>query len=759
MYIPTVVIQENERKTICLSPYFKPNVPVRFKGYKNVIPTYEYQTQQLTLTPKRDWVGLENIVVVTPREKGIITVRITRRIEVEFKYITSEKVKNVYVAGEFNNWNPKATPMVGPDEYGEYKVSIELAPGRYQYKFVVDGKWIRDPANPLINPDGFGGFNSVIQVGAERTPVLMGIYRHVSARTYKFGILFSGGTLDRNSVSVIMDDTILKTWKAKGNKIEITVKDLSKGVHKFKVNAANKDHIYAKELVFEEMVDVTPTFDWHDAVVYFAMTDRFCNGDPTNDYPLEDPELDPKANYQGGDFQGIINKIKEGYFSKLGINTIWISPVNAGPDSAHRDALPPHRKFSNYHGYWPCEPYKVEKRFGNMDKLKELVRVAHAHGIKIMLDLVLNHVHEKHPFYRKHPDWFLPLYTPDGRKNIRLFDEFPLTTWFDEFLPSFDFSNKEPRDTVIENAIWWIKETDADAARLDAVKHMPHIFWREFRSRLRDEVEAHKGIRFYLVGETISDREKIAEYVNPGELDGQFDYPLYWVIRDVFAFNTAGFDKLERALESSENIYGSWAIMAQFLGSHDFARFMFYADTGAISSKSAWTAEDEKEIGWKNPPEVKNPNSYKKLRLAFTFLMTINGAPLIFYGDEFGMTGAGDPDNRRFMRFGEQLSEQEKETLAYVSKLLQIRRNCTALRRGAREPLLVNKDVYAYRKVYFDSCAIVVLNKASESKTISIPVEGKLWKDAMSSKLLEAKNGKISVPIEPLKGKIYILQN
>jgi len=142
----TVVIHENERKTICLAPYFKPEVSVRFKGYKNVIPSYNRQTQQLTLTPKRDWVGLENIVVIAHEQRGIITVRIKRRIDVEFRYITSEKVENVYLAGEFNSWNPTATPMVGPDEYGEYKVSVKLSPGRYQYKFVVDGNWLQDTA-------------------------------------------------------------------------------------------------------------------------------------------------------------------------------------------------------------------------------------------------------------------------------------------------------------------------------------------------------------------------------------------------------------------------------------------------------------------------------------------------------------------------------------------------------------------------------------------------------------------------------------
>jgi len=114
------------------------------------------------------------------------------------------------------------------------------------------------------------------------------------------------------------------------------------------------------------------------------------------------------------------------------------------------------------------------------------------------------------------------------------------------------------------------------------------------------------------------------------------------------------------------------------------------------------------------------------------------------------------------MRFGDQLSTQEKETLTYVSKLLKVRTDCPALRKGAREPMLVDENLYAYYKVYFDSRAIVVLNKSSESKSVSIPLhsvlqtEGELWQDAMSGEFLNATDGQLSVSLEPFQGKIYI---
>ena len=111
-----------------------------------------------------------------------------------------------------------------------------------------------------------------------------------------------------------------------------------------------------------------------------------------------------------------------------------------------------------------------------MAKLKELVSTAHKKGIKVLLDFVSHHVHEDHPWFKEHPDWFGTLDLPDGRKNLRLFDEYRLTTWFEPYIPSFDFTkSKAAIDAVSDNAIWWLEQTGADGYRHDAVKHVPNL--------------------------------------------------------------------------------------------------------------------------------------------------------------------------------------------------------------------------------------------------------------------------------------------
>ncbi|MCS7227490.1 MAG: alpha-amylase family glycosyl hydrolase, partial [Endomicrobia bacterium] len=468
-----------------------------------------------------------------------------------------------------------------------------------------------------------------------------------------------------------------------------------------------------------------------------------CNGNKTNDNPVNDPEVADIANYLGGDFAGIIKKIEEGYFQKLGVNTLWISPVVKNPDKAYRDALPPHRKFTGYHGYWPVSLTEVEPRFGTMQDLQRLVQVTHQHGLKVIFDMVLNHVHEENPLYKEKPYWFGQLLLPDGRKNIRLFDERPIDTWFDEFLPSFDYEkNPDAVDFMVDNCIWWIKQTNCDGFRLDAVKHIPHKFWYKLRLKLRQEVEFVNNKKFYLVGETISSREKIMEYINPYELDGQFDFPLYWAIRDVFGYNSAGFTKLEKERMRSEKIFGvSYAIMSVFLGNHDFARFISYAD-GDIKPTT-----NEKELAWTAPPKVENKDSYKKAQLAFVFVLTQSAIPLIYYGDEIGLAGAGDPDNRRMMKF-ENLTKDERKLLEFVSHLLKLRKEHPALRYGIHHTIYVSDEIYVYIKKYFDDEVIVVLNKSKQKQKIEfeipewIVIKSRIFKDKTSSKKIELSNGR-----------------
>ena len=141
----------------------------------------------------------------------------------------------------------------------------------------------------------------------------------------------------------------------------------------------------------------------------------------------------------------------------------------------------PHRKYSGYHGYWPVSCTKIDSRFGNSQTLKKLVREAHKKEIKVLLDFVSNHVHENNPIIKKHPQWATDLILEDGTENIRIWDEQRLTTWFDRFLPTIDYSISEAVEMMTDSALFMLSEYKLDGFRHDATKHIPKVFGEHLR--------------------------------------------------------------------------------------------------------------------------------------------------------------------------------------------------------------------------------------------------------------------------------------
>ena len=219
------------------------------------------------------------------------------------------------------------------------------------------------------------------------------------------------------------------------------------------------------------------------------MVDRFLDGNESNTVKIKTNELHDLANWHGGDLAGIIQKLEEGYFTDLGINSLWISPVNRQPDSAYVEWIEPHEKFSGYHGYWPIAAREIDPRFGTEDELKKVVELAHSQNLKVILDFVSNHVHEDHHYFKDHRDWFGSMTLPNGDLNIRNWsEETRLTSWFDDFIPSFDYpSAPEAIDQVVDDAIWWLETFDLDGFRQDAVKHVPHTFWKAFKAEMKNK--------------------------------------------------------------------------------------------------------------------------------------------------------------------------------------------------------------------------------------------------------------------------------
>ncbi|NUP04663.1 MAG: hypothetical protein HOW73_01225 [Polyangiaceae bacterium] len=447
-------------------------------------------------------------------------------------------------------------------------------------------------------------------------------------------------------------------------------------------------------------------FDWRSAVLYFVFVDRFRNGDPSNDDPI--PGVEPPANYQGGDYAGLLEMIETGYFDDLGVNALWLTvpadnPNSPGPGADGHD-------YSAYHGYWPSNLEAVEEHFGDMALLKQVVDAAHEHDIKVLFDYAMNHVHLENPLFTEQPGWFWSLdfdgkycvcgdgCSWDGYEGRRC--------WFRDYLPDWNFQNPEARAASIDNALWWIQETGIDGFRLDAIKHIETVWVEELRQRVNEQVD-QTDARFYMVGETFEtgNRDIIRQYVGENLLDGQFDFPLRGAIVEHVLRRGGTMYDLDNFLATNDAYYPG--IMSTFLGNHDIARVI---QTALDSPWGTW--DNGGDSNWNNPPSLPtNRAPFERLALGFTFLMTTKGIPLIYYGDEIGMAGSGDPDNRRFMTWSG-LDPDQEWLRDQVKTLGRIRKENPALYRGTRTTVYVSNDVYVYRMTDGPDVVYVALNRS-----------------------------------------------
>ncbi len=729
-----------------------------------------YAEGLLVLAPQKNYEGLESIPFSLMGTYYHIPVIVEDVQKINFRFNPPKEKNDIFLFGSFNNWNRANLKMTDDDRNGTYEIQVALEPGRYEYKFFVNGEELVDPANPEQLPNGFGGFNSILNVEEKHKGSFylhnIDMNNEDELTNLKF-YLEADSDIDSfsaGSVFAYLNNSLIENESISVHQRYITVqinkKDLaSKNI--FRIAVSCNGHTSNMQTIFIQ--DAKPEnndshFLWQDAIIYSLMIDRFNDGDKSNSIPVQHPMLTAKANYLGGDLQGIINKINEGYFSTLGVNTLWISPVIDNTDSAYQEYPEPHRYYTGYHGYWPVHPTKVEERFGDIELLKKLINTAHSKNIKVLLDYVANHIHIEHPFWKEHRDWFGKLDLPDGRKNLRLWDEQRLTTWFEPYMPSFDFEGSdEALNVMTDNAVWWIKETGADGFRHDAVKHIPNEFWRMLTKKIKKECSGTGKEYVYQVGETFGSYELVSSYVNNGQLDAQFNFNLYDTALPVFIDSTASFKSLDEQMKKTFSVYGVNHLMGNIMDSHDKVRFMSFADKD-IALADAMNAG---EIGWTNPPEVNNNSSYEKLKVKMTYLQTIPGIPVIYYGDEFGMTGAADPDNRRMMRFEKQLSEIEKQTLNDISSIVNLRKKHTALRYGDFYTLAADKNIYAYLRSDMNERIVTILNKGSEEIQIELKLPS-VYKiisltDLLTGDKFKIENDKLVLNVKPYG--YYILKN
>jgi cyclomaltodextrinase len=637
--------------------------------------------------------------------------------------VAAPGASDVFLFGSFNGWSRTSLPMDTKDD-GSFTRTLSLSPGSYQFKYLIDDQEQEAPPNVDRVSNGMGGYNRVLNVAPadERRHALHLVPGSHQTDTLRLTYAVSGDpvdTLEKGAVFVT-SNLVPTTFEVVAADIRIPITSaMRQGTQRIRV-AASYDGVPAP-LADVLLLDGIPAGEdttrntWFDTILYSLMVDRFKDGDPSNNAPVADDRLDNRVNYVGGDLAGVLDQIRTGYFSNLGVNTLWISPVYRGPTVAFQEYPPPHRWFSGYHGYWPVSHTEVDPRFGDMALLREVVDAAHDRNMRVLLDFVANHVHEQHPIVTEHPDWFGELALPDGSLNIRRWDEYRLTTWFEPYLPSFDLvGSDEALEYLTDNALWWLEQTGADGFRHDAVKHVPNAFWRLLTQKLAEHPTLSQR-RVYQIGETFGDYALISSYVNEGQLDAQFNFNLFDTALRAHLDPDQPMSSLLTELDKTAQVYGPLHVMGNVMDSHDKARFPALAE-GDLPLDDAGNTE----VGWDNPPQLDDPATYAKTQLYMAYNLTIPGIPVIYYGNEVALTGANDPDNRRPMVFGDDVSPDQQRHFEAVQALIALRNRHAAFRYGDLYPVYAGDDAICYSRTSLQERMLVCLNRGNYSQAIDV---------------------------------------
>ena len=417
--------------------------------------------------------------------------------------------------------------------------------------------------------------------------------------------------------------------------------------------------------------------------IYLVMTDRFADGNPGNDHPPSaaansfDPSK-PRA-WHGGDFAGIEKNIP--YLKSLNVTALWTTPI------ADNSPMP-----DSYHGYAATNLYAVDPHFGTLADYRHLSASLHAAGIKLILDLVPNHIGVLHPWVSDPPapDWLhgsVAHHTLSGGDFSIVIDPHAAPAqkqrftdgWFVDAMPDLNQQNPLVAQYLIQNALWWVETAQIDAIRLDTFPYVGLAFWHDFHAALH-----HAYPNLTTVGEVFNGNPVVTSYFAGGQeregidtgLDTPFDFPIYFAVRDVLAHNKPMND-LESVLKQ-DSLYPHPERLMHFFGNHDTTRF--YTEAGG---------------------------SITRLKEAIGLMATLRGTPELYSGDEIAMPGGTDPDNRRDFPGGFSDSQpsafnaasrtpDQQSTFEWTAALLAARKAHPALQGAPQQDLFADAGAFVF---------------------------------------------------------------
>jgi glycosidase len=495
-----------------------------------------------------------------------------------------------------------------------------------------------------------------------------------------------------------------------------------------------------------------------DDILYLIMPDRFANGDPANDEPAESPGSHDRGmprSWHGGDLRGVREHIS--YFKELGVTTLWLTPVvtNSGKQ--------------DYHGYSATDLYAIDPHLGTLDDYKSLASELRQQQMKLFFDAVPNHVGPLHPWVREPPlpDWFhgtaqshLKSFSPVKNSFYGKLDSANVANdpfealadphatvamrqnltdgWFFGILPDLNTENPTVAKYLLQNSIWWVETAGLDGLRVDTFPYVPRRFWEQWHAGLR---------RIYpnltTIGEVFHPDPVVTSFFAGGRKrwDGidtgvstVFDFPLFSAMLEVLVHGAPAGQIANVLRQDSLYPHPEWLI--PFFANHDVPRM-------ASETQSS--------------PE--------KLLCAFGLTLTLRGIPELYYGDEIGMTGGSDPENRRdfpggwredsknaFEETGRTLEQQR--IFSAVKSLLKLRREHAALRTGKLFHVFSDDQLYLFVRQNDEERLLVVFNNSAKTQALNIAQPKTPLEDALRSTLLYGRatsetNGlelKISAP-------------
>ncbi|MGZ7441584.1 alpha-glycosidase [Paenibacillus sp. TH7-28] len=459
------------------------------------------------------------------------------------------------------------------------------------------------------------------------------------------------------------------------------------------------------EFPYIHEIEVFKVPEWaKQAVFYQIIPERFANGDPSNDpKPVETWSGKPtRENFFGGDLQGVLDHLDD--LVDLGITAIYFTPLFTAPSN---------------HKYDTMDYKQVDPHFGDNELLKKVVESCHERSIRVVLDAVFNHCGEQFPPFQDvlkngaaspYADWFhvnkFPARVENGVPTYDTFGFFPK-------MPKFNTANPQLKEYLLGVAEYWIKEIKLDGWRLDVANEIDHHFWREFR-----QVVKRANPDAYLIGEVWSDS---LNWLLGDQFDSVMNYPF---ADKVLEFFTGGMDGCAFSDEMGALIMRypqqTNEVVFNMLCSHDTPRLL------------ARVGGDK-----------------RKLKLCVVFLFTYIGTPCVFYGDEIGLTGDGDPDCRKCMEWDQ--SKQDRELYDFYKLMIALRKKHTALRQGRFRFLHAEPGdpCIIYERMDEAMHFTVWMNNTPEPRTLTHPMQTSDWRDGLTEEPVAPVGGVMNVSLDP----------